>query len=227
MPLTTEDLFRPDGVAERALALSYADGRHRAALESLLALDDALAQVLRTTTTPAVGQLRLAWWREALAALDHAPPPAQPVLERLAAHLLRHDVTGAMLVPIVHGWEVLVEEEVLGAPAIARYAAGRAQLFVVAGRLWGHADDPRLDAAGRGWALADLSRHLSRPDDAAEAKRQARAAFASVADGARWPTALRSLGALALSARLDLDGRDPAGHPRRAARLLWHRLTGR
>ena len=65
-------------MAERALALSYADGRHRAALESLLALDDALAQVLRTTTTPAVGQLRLAWWREALAALDHAPPYQHP-----------------------------------------------------------------------------------------------------------------------------------------------------
>lgn len=225
--MTDRDIFSANDGTERALALSYAYPGDRAALESLLALDDALAQVLRTTTTPAVGQLRLAWWREALAALDHAPPPAQPVLEGLAAHLLRHDVTGAMLVPIVHGWEVLVEEEELGADAIARHAAGRARLFVVAGRLSGHAGDPRLEAAGRAWALADLSRHLRRTDDAAEAKRQALAALAAVADGARWPGGLRSLGALALSARLDLEGRYPAGHPRRAMRLLWHRLTGR
>jgi phytoene synthase len=67
------------------LALSYAQAPGRGALGALLALDDALAQLLRTTREPALGQMRLAWWREALARLDHDPVPAEPVL---SAHTL-------------------------------------------------------------------------------------------------------------------------------------------
>ena len=62
---------------ERVLALSYA-GEGRGALAALLALDDSLATLLRTTREPALGQMRLAWWREALERLDTAPPPAEP-----------------------------------------------------------------------------------------------------------------------------------------------------
>ncbi|RYE01298.1 MAG: hypothetical protein EOP61_11635, partial [Sphingomonadales bacterium] len=88
---------------ERALILTYA-GERRAALAALLALDDALATLLRTTSEPALGQMRLAWWREALERLDSAPAPAEPVLRALAGEVLPLGVTGASLVPIVHGW---------------------------------------------------------------------------------------------------------------------------
>ncbi|MEI9850036.1 MAG: squalene/phytoene synthase family protein [Sphingomonas sp.] len=53
------------------------------ALAALLALDDALARLIRTTGEPALGQMRLAWWRESLERLDAAPPPAEPVLATL------------------------------------------------------------------------------------------------------------------------------------------------
>ena len=65
---------------ERALALSYAPGAARDGMAALFALDDQLAGVVRTTRDPMVGQLRLTWWHEALAALDTAPPPAQAVV---------------------------------------------------------------------------------------------------------------------------------------------------
>jgi 15-cis-phytoene synthase len=211
---------------ERDLILTYAPASGRAGLRALLALDDALAKLLRTTREPALGQMRLAWWREALEKLDRAPAPAEPVLKGLEAGVLRHGVTGASLVPIVHGWEVLIEEEVLGEEAMRRFGEGRGQLFVVAGALLGSGGDP-LAAAGQGWALADLARNLD-----AEAERAIARALAvpllDAAATARWSRQGRALGALAHRARLDLaEAPKPAGAPSRVWRFLWHRLSGR
>lgn len=211
---------------ERNLALSYAPSSGRAGLAALLALDDALARLLRTTREPALGQMRLAWWREALEKLDRAPAPAEPVLRTLEADVLRHGVTGAALVPIVHGWEVLIEEEVLDAPAMRRFGEGRGRLFVVAGALLGSRGDP-LDAAGQGWALADLARNLDAEAERATARDMATPLLHAAAD-ARWSREGRALGALAHLARLDLaDAPRAPGAPSRVGRLLWHRLTGR
>ncbi|OAN62679.1 squalene/phytoene synthase family protein [Sphingomonas sp. TDK1] len=222
-------LNTPPEDPERALILAYAPAAGRPALAALLALDEALAQLLRTTSQPAVGQLRLAWWREALAKLDSAPPPAEPVLQGLAANLLPLGVSGASLVPIVHGWEVLVEEEALDGLALARYAAGRGSLFVAAGAALGAQGDP-LATGGEGWALADLARHLGDGDEADAARAAARPRLIDALDR-RWSRNGRALGALAHRARLDLDlppdMPSPIGAPKRVARLLWHRLSGR
>lgn len=222
-------LNTPPEDPERALILSYAPASGRAALAALLALDDALAQLLRTTSQPAVGQLRLAWWREALARLDTAPPPAEPVLQGIAAELLPRGVSGESLVPIVHGWEVLVEEEALDDLSLARYGAGRGRLFVAAGTALAATGDP-LALGGEGWALADLARHLGDGEEA-DAARSAAAPRLAQALAARWSRNGRALGALAHRARMDLDQPAnaplPIGAPSRVARLLWHRLSGR
>ncbi|MEN2708663.1 squalene/phytoene synthase family protein [Sphingomonas sp. NPDC092331] len=211
---------------ERDLIVTYAPIERRAGLLALLALDDALARLLRTTREPALGQMRLAWWREALERLDRAPAPAEPVLRALEAEVLRRGVTGASLVPIVHGWEVLVEEATLDADAMRRFAEGRGQLFVAAGRLLGGGNDP-LPAAGQGWALADLAHNLQAEEERAMARNLARPLLDAAA-GARWSRPARALGALAHRARLDLaEAPKPAGAPGRVGRLLWHRLTGR
>lgn len=214
---------------ERALILAYAPAGRRAGLAALLALDDALALLLRTTRDPALGQLRLAWWRDALERLDRAPAPAEPVLRALEAEVLAHGVTGAALVPIVHGWEVLIEEERLDVEAIRRFGEGRGRLFGAAGALLGSRGDP-LDAAGQGWAIADLARNLSEAGER-EAARMLAEPLLREGTGARWSRNGRPLGALAHVARLDLalpdDAPHPAGSPRRVGRLLWHRLTGR
>lgn len=211
---------------ERSLALSYAPPTARPGLAALLALDDALARLLRTTREPALGQLRLAWWREALEKLDGAPAPPEPVLRALEAQVVRHGVSGAALVPIVHGWEVLVEEEELDAAAMLRFGESRARLFVVAGALLSNRDAP-LEIAGQGWALADLARNL----DAENERSIARALALPLLDQAarhRWSRNARALGALVHLARLDLvQARPVPGAPSRVGRLLWHRLTGR
>ena len=209
---------------ERGLILAYAPAAGRPALAALFALDDALAALLRSTTEPAIGMIRLAWWRERLAALDVMPPPAEPVLRAIAAAVLPHGIRGADLGPIVDGWEALLDEP-FDADAIARYAEGRGKLFVLAGRAMGAAPSDPLAEAGQGWALADLARNVETalPDlDAHTSLRHATAA--------RWSRNARALGAMAHLARLNLaaprDRPIPVGSPRRVARLLWHRLTG-
>ncbi|MBW4329319.1 squalene/phytoene synthase family protein [Stakelama sp. CBK3Z-3] len=215
---------------ERALVATYAPVERRRALLALLALDDVLAEVPRTTNEPALGQMRLIWWRDALTALDSAAPPAQPVLRAVANDVLRHDVTGAKLGEIPDGWAVLIETEDLDEAAMREYARLRgAVLFDSAGMALGGGDIP-LAQAGEGWALADLARNLSVSDAAARAAGLARPLLTQ-ALSRKWPVRLRALGAMAHIARMDLDtGWDrpvALGAPRRVARLGWHRLTGR
>ena len=214
---------------ELALAISYAPPRARPALGALFALDATLAQVLRTTSEPMLGQMRLTWWHDALGRLDVTAPPAQPVLEALAATVLPAGVPGAALAEMVAGWEELLEPE-LDEAGMLRYAAGRGgRLFVLAGRLAG-IDRPEIESAGEGWALADLALHAGDAALVGHARALARARLETAAK-AGWPAPARTLGALVHLARLDLAlpaGEHPRkGAPRRVTRMLWHRLSGR
>jgi len=209
---------------ERALALSYAvDGG--AAAAAIFALDDRLAEIVRAARDPLIGQMRLTWWHDALTALDTAPPPAEPLLQALAREALPRGVTGAALAPIAAGWEPLLEQP-LDADAVSRHGERGRALFVAVGQAIGAAADP-LGTAGAGWALADLSRHISDPGVARVAAEQAMPLL-DEALAVRWSRRGRALGALAQLGRLDLrrPGMRP-GAPRRVWRLLRHRLTGR
>jgi phytoene synthase len=204
-------------IAERQLALSYAPKDAQAGVEALFALDGALAAILRTTQMPMVGQMRLTWWHQALCALDDAPPPANPVLQALAAHVVPV-VPGAALAGMVDGWEALLDEP-LDAAAMERFAEARGgALFAVAAALLGIERDVR--AAGEGWALADLAENLGNPAQAAQARGLA-APRLTEAMRRRWPARGRMLGALILLSREGVPG-----SPGRVWRLLWHRITG-
>ncbi|MEO5493381.1 MAG: squalene/phytoene synthase family protein [Sphingomonas sp.] len=203
------------------LALSYAPPDRRAALHALFALDAALGQVLRTTREPMVGQMRLAWWREALVRLDSAPPPPEPVLQALGSEVLPLGPTGETLAGMTDGWEVLLGT--IDERTVADHARLRGEvLFKQAGLLLGAEGDP-IAEAGQGWALADLAVHLSESALAASARGAALPLLAGAASH-RWSRAGRALGALTHIARLNLAG--PAT-PWRVPRLAWHRLTGR
>jgi phytoene synthase len=207
---------------ERLLALTYAPaGMRRAALSALLVLDTMLADVVRTTTQPAIGQIRLAWWDDALRKLDGAPPPAMPVLEGLAASVLPAGVDGARLATMVEGWDVLIEEPALDDAALAQFAERRGgRLFGIAATVLG-GDAVRAERLGQGWALADLARHIGDAEVAARARDAARRLLGGSLTGVAKP-----LGMLALSARLDGAGVAEGG-PKRAARLAWFGLSGR
>lgn len=215
---------------ERDVVLAYAPASGQRALSALLALDDALAALLRTTSEAALGQIRLAWWREAIERLDTMPAPAEPVLTAIARDLLPHGIGGAEVATMIDGWEVLVASESLDEAALDRFAAGRGGLFALAGRALGASPTDPLGEAGRGWALGDLAINLGDPGEAAVARARA-GPLLDAATAARWSSRARALGAMAHLARRDLalpPGQPPPiGSPRRLGRLLWHRLTGR
>ena len=210
---------------ERRMILSYAPGAAAGrGLAALLTLDDRLAETVRTTTEPMLGQIRLQWWHDALVRLDTAPPPAEPVLEAVARDVLRDGVTGAAVAEIALAWQAVLQEE-LDAAGLKAFAQRGARLFELAGRLAGAGAGDPLALAGEGWALADLAGGLSDRGEAAAARMIAEQALAE-ACAVKWSRNGRALGAMAHLARLDLAG-VPFGAPRRTGRALWHRLTGR
>ena len=206
---------------ERRLALAYVPAAIRPAIEALWRLDASLAAILATGTQPLISQLRLAWWREALARLDATPAPAEPVLQALASHVLPC-VSGAELAAMEEGWLILLSEDALGEGELAAYAARRGGLlFTYSARLLGAPDFP-VAQAGALWALADLARHSRRNEPVKTSSPESQV---------KWPRRLRPLGMLAMLARRDLERHGLASEkqvsPRRILRMLRHRLTGK
>jgi 15-cis-phytoene synthase len=210
---------------ERGLVLAYSPGEAAArALAALLALDDRLSQTVRSGGEPMLGQIRMKWWHDALAALDAAPAPGEPVLEGIARDVLPRGVRGAEVAAIAEAWGEIIGGE-LDSDALERFSVRGRVLFELAGRVAGASSHDRLGRAGEGWALGDLARGLSDAGEAQAARSRAQAAL-DEALRMQWSRNGRAMGAMAHLARLDLAG-SAIGSPRRVARLLWHRLTGR
>ena len=189
----------------------------RPAFDALFAIDDALRDVVASSSEPALGAIRLAWWREALERLDSNPPPPEPRLQAVAAELLPRGVTGAMLGGLEDGWATLFEE----APDIERIAGRGEKLFAVGSRLLGGSDE-LATAAGRLYAYQSVYRAelLTGPWPVEEVQQLSRH---------RFPRALRPLTGLARLAARDArqsPRREPEATPGRAAALLSHRLLG-
>lgn len=238
----TSDHPAPDGTAmpgsgawllardpDRFLAASYAGQGRREALHGLFALDIALGDVIASTREPMLGEMRLAWWRDALHALDAGAPPAEPVLTALARHVLPAGVPGAALAALEDGWLALLDEEPLTEAAIRSHGGMRGgALFGLAGQVLAPGEDgASARQLGELWALVDLAARVSdrRARDIA-----LRLAGEALADGGpALPRALRPLGALAAIARRDLRrnlaGRRP-GAPGRQLRMLAYMLGG-
>ena len=209
---------------ERLLALAYAPPAARPAIASLWLLDARLGSVLATTSDPAIGMIRLAWWRDALCRLDTAPPPAEPLLRQVAETVLPA-VSGTDLAGLAESWGAVLDDAPDG---LAGWDARGRTLFGLAARLLGGPAEP-LERAGAGWSLADLA-HGTR--DAPVQQAALRAADAAMQDwDGRAPAGLRMLGMLGLLARIDA-GRIGApmarrGAPARIARMLRYHLFGR
>lgn len=188
------------------------------ALALVWRLDETLGAAVARAGSPAAAQMRLAWWHEALASL-RGSRPADPLLAALAAEPL---VDPARLLPLIDGWEALLEDLPLSDEALGRYAEDRgAALFRVSAELIGDTRD--AGEAGRLWALADLVFHMS---DRATAERAIGMARAIRLGGLPKPLAV--LAALARrDVRRGLDRPRSQGSPARVARAVWAGLTGR
>ena len=190
--------------ADRELALLHTPARVRPAMAALFAIDSAMEDVVVRSTEPALGRIKLAWWREQLEALDDKPPPAEPRLQAVADYLLLAGVKGSEVAELEAGWATLLDPE----PDPTLIAARGAALFRIAAGLLG-AEDSNLGDAGALYALASAGF-----GDAAEKRLQ------SIRNH-RFPRALRPLTMLARAAAHQ-------SHSRAAIlAMLAHRWTGR
>ena len=214
---------------DKKLAFAYLPAQHRPAIEALFAIDAAMADVVRTTSEPMVGQIRLAWWRERLEELDSGSgAPAEPRLQAVERELIARGVKGPDLAGLERGWVRLFDEFPWDAgTAEAIWFRGRL-LFAIGAQLLAKTDDA-IEGAGGLWALVDTARHCSDPESREMLTSQART-FTKGLGGARFPKPLRPLAMLAVLAIRDVTRGEPfeaEGTPGRAATLVAHRITGR
>ena len=110
----------------------------RPAFATLWNLDLALADVVATSSEPALGAIRLAWWRERLEELDTGkPPPGEPRLSAISRQLLDRGITGKELSRLEDAWLAVARPFPWdGAQAEALRLRGRI-LFGIGARLLG------------------------------------------------------------------------------------------
>jgi phytoene synthase len=135
---------------DRSFALDHVATTYRRPVAALWALDQQFGAIVASTTQPMVGQMRLLWWREALA----SGVSGHPVLEEMTSVFARGIVADA-LGTMIDGWEELLDPLPLSEVQLAAFAAKRGtQLFTLTAQI---CDVTCPGEAGAGWALADFA----------------------------------------------------------------------
>jgi phytoene synthase len=193
----------------------------RPAFATLWNLDLALADVVSTSSDPALGAIRLAWWRERLEELDSGAEPAEPRLRAIARQLVERGVSGEELSRLEDGWLPLLGPFPWGEPQAEGLRLRGRILFGIGARLLGGGSHDG-EAAGAIWSLADGAHHCSDGRSREFLLSEARKATGGVPR--KLPRELRPLTVLAALAAHDvLKGTAGAG---RVAAALAHRMRG-
>ena len=151
---------------ERYLATLFAPRRQRPALWTLLAFNAEIARTREIVSEPAIGQIRLRWWREALEAAAAGGPVRQhevalPLTEALRAGRL----DPALLEALIDGRERDLDDAPPADEAALLDYAGKTGGILAEAMALAAADGRAGDAArqaaralGTGWALAGILR---------------------------------------------------------------------
>lgn len=198
----------------------------RPPIAALWGLDLALGDVVASSTQPALGAVRLAWWREQLDRLDQAgAAPAEPRLQAVLHHLLPGGISGQELSALEDGWLPLLEPFPWEGMQVTGLKSRGRQLFGLSARLLGGRPED-CAAAGEVWSLLDGARHVS---DVAARELLLDSAARVAGKLAPVPPRLRPLTMVAALAVQDLAGPNPL-HPGPGIRRVWaalrHRWSG-
>lgn len=188
------------GDRDRYFAVLFAPAPVRGALLALHAYDLTLRDIIRTTTDPHLGLIRLAWWRDAV---SDEPVAGQPVL----AALSKARIDSGRSVALAEAYMDRIEGKAAGETG--------ALLFDTAAHLLKVGSDPQVAAAGRYWDAACDLRAGGRTGAPPLPKERA-------------PADIRPITAIAAAARRDFAGKhEPRGVTGRQIAMLRHLLTGR
>lgn len=213
---------------ERRLALAYAPRERREALTALWVLDERLGAIVAATNEAMLGQIRLAWWRDALQALAEGAPAGEPLLGQLEQVVRHHRLAPSELARLPEGWTMLLNGLPLEHAALITHANERGSvLFRLSAAVLG-ADHPGVCNAGAAWALVDVAARISDRQSAASARLIAIEHLKSPKRHP-WPKPLRPLAVLAALAHRDAYAAVSRrqGSPLRLAVALWAGMTGR
>jgi 15-cis-phytoene synthase len=177
--------------------------------------------VVATTTDPALGAIRLAWWRERLEELDAGvAPPGEPRLSAIARQLLGRGVSGKELSTLEDAWLPLLQPFPWADDQAEGLRLRGRTLFGIGARLLGGSPED-AEAAGAFWSLADGAAHCSDVSSHELLLREARAALVELPR--QLPREVRPLTVLAALAAHDVLR---SGRLTRVAVALAHRLRG-
>ena len=198
-------------------------------MAALFGIDAAMGDVVRTSSDPMIGQIRLAWWRERLEELDQGKgAPAEPRLQAVSNDLIPGGVSGRDAAALEGGWLKLFTPFPWDISVVeALWFRGRL-LFGLSAKLLGGTND-RIEAAGGLWAVTDVARRCSDPQSRSLLIREA-GTLARGQGGTKIDSSLRPLSMLTAVAIRDLAKGEPLereGSPARAAAMLRHRLFGK
>lgn len=135
------------------LAIVYAPDRIRSAFSLLLRFDARFAAIVGNANEPLIGQMKLAWWRDALSADMRNRPKGEPYLSSLFA--LNDPILTSAAISLVDAWEYLVVEENWLEPTIDKFGSARgAAVFGSYTRMVALTEFP--ESLARQWAIDDL-----------------------------------------------------------------------
>jgi len=208
-----------DSLSPLASLLSAYAGPDVARHRLIWALDARFARLVATTSEPMIGQMRFAWWNDALTDESGMTGQGEPLIDAMRK-LGAGPPSG--LSQWLDGWEALIGEIDLHV-----YAEGRGGGLFRA--LAGRDDIPTwLVQAGAAWALWDLSGHIDDRVIAGRAIEMAREHM--LREKPAWPKEWRALRIAYHLARHDIkmDRCAPPGlTPALYLRLVRVALTGR
>lgn len=179
--------------------------------------------MVASTTEPALGAIRMAWWRERLEELDTGtPPPGEPRLSAIARQLLGRGASGNELSKLEDAWLPLLQPfPWREAQAEGLKLRGRI-LFAIGARLLG-GEPGDAQAAGAFWSLLDGVLHCSDAQSANFLFSEAKAMAMELPP--KIPRVLRPLTVLAATAVPAMT--DPTSGLARGMAAVQHRTTGR
>jgi 15-cis-phytoene synthase len=208
------------------LIISYAKGKDRQKFGFLFAFDARLAEVIRTTSEPLIGQMRLTWWRDALSMPESERPEGEPLIA-LYNVLERDGLSSSNLLTMIDGWEILLEDFPWDDRQFDTYASCRGIGYFGFGLNQNQLSE-EMAGISKIWALWDFALHCSDHSTRAEALQRCRIIWEDSG------TAIFDRNGRPLSILCKLAMRDVKRNrlsetiyqPSTAAQVLWHGITG-
>ena len=176
------------------LAVSYAPAQARPAWTALVVFDQRLSRAVAGASSPLIGQLKLAWWRDRMRESASRWPAGEPLLAALATFESERDALEAL----VDAWEGFIGEEG-EAGALERLGDARGGAVAALART--------LDCAADPDAIATLARRWTMPAAAPSVAVRLPRALRPLLILANAPPSGTGLAAMLLTVRLGMFGR--------------------